>query len=83
MAKYTKCSPKGLGISLAFVSGLYMLLLSLVGLTGRWTEAVATMAQFHAYYSLSFWGTVAGIIEAAIFGYIAGWLIAWAYNKYM
>lgn len=81
MAKQT-CNPKALGISLAVVSGLYMLLLSIGGWIGFWTDAVATMAEFHIGYNLSALGVVIGIIEAAVFGFIAGWLIAWLYNRY-
>lgn len=82
MAKAQKCNPKALGISLAIVSALFMLLLSVAGGLGFWLNAVEAMKQWHLFYDLTIVGTFAGVIEAAVFGFIAGWLIGWFYNKY-
>jgi len=77
-----KCNANALGISLAVVSGLGMLILSLVGLAGYGLAAVASMQEWHIFFSLSWIGIIGGIIEAGIAGYIGGYIIAAVYNKY-
>ncbi len=80
MAKLV-CNPHALGIGIGVVSALYMLVLSVAGLAGYWIAAVATMAEFHIFYSLTAFGIVAGAIEALVAGYVFGYLIAWFYNR--
>jgi len=36
----------------------------------------------YIFFSLSFTGIVAGIIEASVYGFMGGWLIAYFYNKF-
>ena len=78
----SKCNANALGIALAFVSGLAMLILGLLGAAGYAQEAVQIMQAFHIWFDVTAVGIIAGIIEAAVFSYIAGWLIAAVYNKY-
>ena len=82
MAKTTICNAKALGASIALVSALSMLFLSVLGWLGFGLKAVEAMIQWHIYYSLSIGGVIAGIVEALVFGYIVGYLIEWFYNKY-
>ncbi len=70
-----------LGYSLAIVSGLCMLLFGILGNFGIYTNAVEMMQEWHLFFSLSVGGIITGIIEAAIWGFIAGWVIAYIYNK--
>ncbi len=78
----TSLSPKGLGISLALISGICMLLLSLLGLAGYMQEAVNMMQVWHLGYQLTFIGILIGIVEAAVLSYVAGWLTALLHNKF-
>ena len=70
-----------LGFSLAIYGALLMLILSVLGLLGLFDSAVETMTSFHIGYSLSLIGIVFGIIEAAVFCFISGVIIAFFYNK--
>lgn len=78
----TKLNPMALGYSLGVLSGLIMLILSIVGGLGYGSDAVAVMAAFHIWYSLSITGIVIGIIEGAIAGFVGGYLIAYFYNRF-
>ena len=71
-----------LACSLAVVSAVGMFLLSVLGYFGVYMDAVFAMAQWHMFYSLSFLGIIAGMIEAAVWGFVAGYAIAWIYNKF-
>tara|TARA_Y100000310_G_scaffold343027_1_gene448808 strand:+ start:4979 stop:5227 length:249 start_codon:yes stop_codon:yes gene_type:complete len=74
--------PKAFGKSLAVVSALFMLALSIAARSGVYTSAAEQMIKWHMFYSLTATGIVTGIIEAAVFGYVFGWLIVYFYNKY-
>jgi len=78
----TSLSPHGLGIALAAVSALLMLVLSLVGLAGYGQEAVAMMQTHHIGYDLTVVGIIIGIVEAAVFSYVAAYIFGVIYNKY-
>ncbi|MFQ5814897.1 MAG: hypothetical protein ACE5G7_00170 [Candidatus Hydrothermarchaeaceae archaeon] len=78
----TKLNPIALGYSLGVLSGLTMLVLSIVGRLGYGSDAVAVMAAFHIGYSLNIAGIVIGIIEGAIAGFVGGYLIAYFYNRF-
>lgn len=75
-------SPNGLGIALAIISGIGMLILSLLGLGGRALEAVKIMQAHHIWYELTAFGIIAGIIEAAVFSFVFGYATAWLYNRF-
>jgi hypothetical protein len=74
-------SPKGLGQSLAILSAVFMLLLSIGVWTGYYQGAAEAMQQWHMFYSFSAVGTIAGMIEGAVHGYVMGYALAWLYNK--
>lgn len=74
-------NPLALGYSLAIVSGLAMLVLSIVGKLGYGEEAIRIMQAYHILYSPTPLGIILGIIEGAIAGFIGGYLIAYFYNK--
>ncbi|MDH5596487.1 MAG: hypothetical protein OEY44_00150 [Candidatus Peregrinibacteria bacterium] len=79
---HSSLSPKGLGIALAALSGLFMLLISLLGLAGYFQEGIALMQAHHIGYNLTLPGIIIGILEAVIFSYVAGYLFGAIYNKY-
>ena len=78
-----KLNEKALAYSLAIVAAISMLLLGIAGNIGIYTGAVEMMRQWHMFFSLSIGGIIAGMFEAAIISFIAGWLIAWIYNKFV
>lgn len=82
MAQKQKLNEKALGFSLAIISAICMLLLGILGSFGIYTGAVEAMQRWHLFFSLSIDGIIAGIIEAAVWSFIAGWLIAYFYNKF-
>lgn len=81
MAKQ-KLNGKSLGYSLAILSALGMLLTWIAGFLGWYQGFVDSMIEMHAFFSLDFLGLITGIIEAAVWSFIAGWLIAYFYNKF-
>ncbi len=74
-------NPKALGYSFAMVSGLIMLIIGILGNFGLYLSGVSAMAEWHIFFNLSVLGIIAGIIEAGVFGFVFGWLIAVIYNR--
>ena len=77
-----KFSELALAYSLAIISATGMLLLGIFGYTGFYGGMVNVMMQSHMYFAVSPLGILAGMIEAAVWGFIAGYAIAWVYNKF-
>lgn len=77
-----KLNELAFGYSLAIVSALCMLLLGIAGNMGIYTGAVGMMEEWHMFFSLSIGGIIGGILEAGVISFVAGWLIAWVYNKF-
>ena len=77
-----KLNAVAVGYSLAILSGLSMLLFGIFGNLGWYMGAVDAMTQWHVFFDLSFWGIIAGIIEASIWGFVAGWLAVYFYNMF-
>jgi hypothetical protein len=77
-----KCNALALGYAGAILSAIYMLLLSILASLGIYATAAQQMANWHMFYSVTVLGTITGMIEAAIHGFIALYLLAWLYNKF-
>ncbi len=77
-----KLNANAVGYSLAILSGLSMLIFGIFGNLGWYMGAVDAMTQWHMFFSLSVGGIIAGIIEASIWGFIAGWLATYFYNMF-
>jgi hypothetical protein len=58
-----------------------MLLLGIGANGGIYVGAAEQMAKWHMFFSFSFGGIIAGMIEAAIITYIFLYAFAWVYNK--
>ena len=78
-----KLNEMGLAWSFAILAAIIMTLLWVGGSFGIYTEAFEQMQIWHVFFSLSFGGLIAGIIEAGIWSFLGGWLIAWFYNKFV
>lgn len=72
-----------LGYAGGLVSAAGMLLLGILGNVGIYTGAVKMMQEAHAFFSLSLGGIIAGMIEAAVFGFVGLYVFGWIYNKFI
>jgi len=81
MAK-NEWNAKALAWSLAIVAALMMLLIWIGAKIGIYMGAFEMMQNWHVFFSLSFGGLIGGILEAGIWSFVFGWLIAWSYNKF-
>lgn len=72
-----------LGYAAAILSGICMLLLSILASFGIYSSAAQQMIKWHMFYSLSVVGVITGIIEAMIISFIGGYIFAWIYNKFI
>lgn len=82
MAKF-ELNAKALGYASAILAGLCMLLLGILGNLGIYVSAAEQMQKWHMFFSLSIGGIITGIIEASIIGFIAGYVFALIYNKFV
>jgi len=78
-----RCNSSALAFTLAILSAAGMLLMSLLGKMGIGLGAVETMQKFHFFYTLSWLGILGGMMEAALWGLIIGYLGGWLYNKFV
>jgi hypothetical protein len=66
----------------AVVSVVVMLLLGVVGAIGVYEGAVEAMEQWHLFFEPTVVGTVAGMVEAAVFSFVLVYAFAWLYNVF-
>jgi hypothetical protein len=77
-----KLNSLALGTSAAIVAGLSMLILGILGNLGIYQGAVEMMSQWHMFFSLSPFGILTGIIEAALISFAFFYIFGWLYNKF-
>jgi hypothetical protein len=65
----------------AIVAALSMLILGILGNLGIYKSAVGMMTQWHMFFSLTPFGILTGMIEAAVISFIFIYIFAWLYNK--
>lgn len=65
----------------AIVAAASMLLLGIGANIGIYVGAAEQMAKWHMFFSFSFGGIIAGMIEAAIITYVFLYAFAWVYNR--
>ncbi|MDS0301226.1 hypothetical protein NDI76_21060 [Halogeometricum sp. S1BR25-6] len=66
----------------AVLSAVVMLLLGVFGAIGVYEGAVEMMQQWHLFFEPTVVGTVAGMVEAAVIGFILVYAFAWLYNAF-
>jgi len=71
------------GYASAIISAITMLLLGILGNVGIYTGAVGMMQKWHMFFSLSIAGIIAGMIEAAIIGFVFAYAFGCFYNKFI
>ncbi len=69
-----------LGYTGAILSALGMLTMGILGNLGIYTKAVASMQNWHVFFSLSASGIIGGMIESAIWSFLILWIFGWLYN---
>lgn len=77
-----KWNELALAYSLAIVCAAGMLLIGLFGYMGAYPGMVNGMMQWHMYFAVSPFGIILGMIEAAVWGFVSGYAIAYVYNRF-
>ena len=77
-----KLNSLALGTSAAIVAGLSMLLLGILGNLGIYQGAVEMMSQWNMFFSLTPFGILTGIIEAALVSFAFIYIFGWLYNQF-
>ena len=67
--------------SAAIVAALSMLILGILGNIGVYMGAVEMMSQWHMFFSLTPFGILTGMIEAAVVSFVFFFIFGWIYNK--
>jgi len=78
-----KLNELALGYAGAIVIAAFMLLLGIGGSVGLYASAAQQMMKWHMFFSLSPLGIITGMIEAAVFGFVALYALGWVYNKFV
>ncbi|MCL4478804.1 MAG: hypothetical protein M1381_06870 [Deltaproteobacteria bacterium] len=69
-----------LGLSIGLVIGLFIFLLTNYIVLHHGGSTLIKLNQIYWGYTITFGGSLLGLIYGFVTGYIAGWLIAWFYN---
>ena len=77
-----KLNALALGLASAILAAICMLVLGIFGWLGIYEGAVEAMTSWHMFFSLSIGGVIAGMIEAAIWSFIGGYVFGWFYNAF-
>ena len=79
----SKLNPMALGSAAALIAGFTMLTLGILGNLGIYTGAAEQMQQWHFFFSLSIWGIILGISEAAVTTFVLAYIFGWLYNRFL
>lgn len=71
-----------LGYAGAIVSALLMLIIGILANFGLYTMGTQHMAEMHIFFSPTFGGIIAGMIEAAVSSFIILYAFGFVYNKF-
>ncbi len=74
---------QALAKAFAAFAAIGMTLMWLLGNAGLYLSAVNQMEAWHVLFNLSFMGLIGGVIEAAIWSYVLGYVFGWLYNKFV
>jgi len=78
----SKLDSLALGYTGVALSSLGMLIMWTLGNTGYYLGAVRMMQEWHGLFSMSFFGLVGGIVEAAVFSFVVLYAFGFIYNKF-
>ena len=76
-------NPKALGISAGIIAAVAVFGMTLLAAgTGYGSGMMAMYATIHPFYTVSLVGSVLGLIYGFICWFVAGYALAWLYNKF-
>ena len=77
-----KLNAKAFGLAVGVVWGLIVLVATIV-LTVKASggEHISRLSIFYPWYGLSYVGALIGFVWSLIYGFVAGVIFAWVYNK--
>ncbi|MBL7055987.1 hypothetical protein ISS07_03700 [Candidatus Woesearchaeota archaeon] len=78
-----KLNELALGYAGAVVGAATMLLLGVGSQVGVYTNAAQEMMKWHMFFSLSPFGILTGMIEAAVISFMFLYAFGWLYNKFV
>jgi hypothetical protein len=78
-----KLNSLAFAISGAIVAALSMLILGILGNMGFYMGAVEMMSKWHMFFSLTLFGILTGMIEAAVITFVFFSIFGWIYNKFV
>jgi hypothetical protein len=76
-----KLQPLALGIAFGLVWAIGIFLAGIFAMFNWGNAFVATIASFYLGYGASVVGALIGALWAIVDGFVAGYVIAWIYNK--
>jgi hypothetical protein len=78
-----KLNGKALGVALGLVWGVALFLVTNISLLrGGGGGTLGALSQVYIGYSFSFFGSIIGMLWGFVSMFVAGWLVAWLYNKF-
>jgi hypothetical protein len=75
-----KLNTMAFGGAAAIVAAISMLILGILGNLGLYTDGIAMMSQWHLFFSLTPFGIIVGMAEAAIISFVFGYIFSVLYN---
>jgi hypothetical protein len=76
-----KLNALAFGGAAAIVASISMLILGILGNLGFYEGGVSMMSQWHMFFTLTPFGIIAGMLEAAVISFIFAYVFAYTYNK--
>lgn len=73
---------RAFGLAVGLVWGVIILGVSLlVTIKGAGGEHLSRLGLLYPGYRVTYWGSVIGFVWSVIYGFLAGALLAWVYNR--
>jgi hypothetical protein len=76
-----KCQPLALGIAVGLVWAIGVFLAGIFAMFHWGNAFVDVIGSFYIGYGASIIGAIIGALWAVVDGFVAGYVIAWVYNK--
>lgn len=77
-----RLNQKALAVGVGIVWGvLVFLITNIILLRGGTGEHMSRLSEIYVGYSFSFFGSIIGLLWGFVSMFIAGWVVAWLYNR--
>jgi ABC-type nickel/cobalt efflux system permease component RcnA len=73
--------PMAAGKAVAVMFGAWTAVLWILAKMGFYTGMATTLASCHLFFNLTALGLIIGTAESLVYGFLAGYIFAWLYNK--